>query len=249
MIAEAKVVALGKKPLKFIKIGGRRYFLTEYTPLLVRYIVPDKPEKDHGARIVSGGKPHMYLWVHNTDDGTVTAWRVSDGDEKLHDRSNGMRNHIKELEKQGALNRVTRREQKQVERDMVRRSDEALKSMSQWIEKMKKDIEKQLDGILYDRVKKLVEPEFKNALKDIEAGVTPMGFKSYSGASPGDKVWIRQAASFALGQIWRRHMDYKVIEPWAKKQGIDFRHMDPQDSHFAIDDLYYSTAERLLPKR
>lgn len=250
IIAEVKVVAFGKKKLKHIKIGGRRYFVTDYTPLLARGLSHDPSVKDQGgARVVDLGRKVMFLWVHNTDDDTVTTWRVSDGDEKSHDSASGMRRHLMALEKMGALNRVNRSEQRQVEREMSKRQDRALKDLSQWIEKTKKDIEKQLDGLLYDRVKKLVEPEFKKALRDIESGATPLGFRPYSDTKPGEKAWVRQAASFVLGKIWKKHMDYKVVEPWAKNNGIDFKKMDPQDSHFAIDDLYYSVAERLLPSR
>jgi hypothetical protein len=246
--AEAKVVALGKKKLKHIKIGGRRYFVTDYTPLRVKDEFGPIKDKDH-ARVIKTGHKIMFLWVHNTDDNTVTTWRVSDGDEKSHDSASSMQHHIRALEKMGALNRVNRSEQRQVEREMEKRADASLKAMSQWIEKNKKDIEKRLDGLLYDRVKNLVEPEFKKALTDIENGVTPIGFKPYSDTKPGEKAWVRQAASFVLGKIWRRHMDYKVVEPWARKNGVDFKHMDPQDSHFAIDDLFYTVAERLLPAR
>lgn len=245
-LSESDIVRLGRSPSDNIKIGDRKYYTTATSP----GIIGDVKGEMGGARVIKGDmSKKRYLWTMNRASGYVTCWRHSDGEEKASGSEGHFSGEIKKLDKEGTLNRVTNKEQRAVERWMMKQSDQVMRDMSRSIEASKKDIEKKLDKMLLDRVNKNIKPEFGKMMTPIRAGVSPLGFKPYVEAEPGSKEWIRMAASFVLSKLWNKYMAPEVIAVAMKANGLDVDEMDPQDFHFAIDDLYYKTAQRMLPRR
>lgn len=239
-------------------IAGRKYVLsTDGGPLGDR-----EDDKDHGwggygdgesggARMIitpQTGPKFRYLWAYDVERQYLGMWRVTDGNEKFAGSARSETARIVKLEKKGQLNRVTHEEFRKVEREMRDRENDALNSLKKYIEDNKSDNAKKLDELVREFYEKHVEDKLQRALDAAERGAVPIGFKPF-GPGETDPEWRkRQVASHVLGQVWRKEMALDKVEDYLRANGVDVEAAG-QDVDWAIQDLFETAAEKLLPER
>jgi hypothetical protein len=235
------VVPLGapKRPKgPVLSIHGRKYVLSDWWAHGAS--VEDMANPDAGgARLIdTGGNRYRYLWVFDTERKVIAMWRHSDGDEKYNSRESSSMQEIYTLEKKGQLNRVTHDEYLQVEREMQRRADEALKSLKQWAQENQSDLEKQAGEILDAWFKRNVQPSLERRITDLDRGVKPLGYKYRPESPRSDRT---QAVHFLLGKAldgFTQDQAYRVVEkvvgydPYDPPEGVD-----PQSVQWAYGDF------------
>lgn len=235
-----------------VTIGGRKYVLSTDGGALGDRMDDAALQEEYGPRVIMPdptANKWRYLWAYDTDRQTLTMWRVSDGSEKVSGSAKSEQARIVALEKKGQLNRVTRQEFTEIHREMRRREDDAIKAMQKWVESMKSEATRQLDVLVREYFDKQVLPKLRKELKDVQSGVTPIGFKPFGRALEGDPVWLlRQKSSHVLGEVFRRYMSENKVEAWIKAQGFDLNLVGIQDLSWAIDDIR-DEAVRYLPDR
>jgi hypothetical protein len=114
------------------------------------------------------------------------------------------------------------------------------------IEESKGDREKAIDrelGVMWAKL----YPQLRAELDAVRKGAVPIGFKPFR-----PEGIERQAATFVIGEFFRRHFDYeRTVQALAAK----IPSLDPelaghyQDVTWAIDDLRDKQYEELLPPR
>lgn len=240
-------------------IAGRKYVLsTDGGPLGDR-----EDDADHGwggrsdgqpgdgARMIvtpQSGPKHRYLWAYDTDKQYLAMWRVTDGNEKFGGRASTEQARIVKLEKKGQLNRVTHDEFRKIEKEMRDRENDQLNALKKYIEDNKSDDAKKLDDLVREFYEKHVEGKLQRALDAAERGAVPIGFKPF-GPGETDPEWRkRQVASHVLGAMWRKEMSLDKVEDFLRANGVDVEAAG-QDVDWAIQDLFETAAEKLLPAR
>lgn len=171
--AGGNVRTLPVRRLPSLLIHGRKYVLSDYWPMM------DMGEPtEGGAKLIdTGGNRWRYLWVFDTDRKTLVMWRVSDGDEKVHERMSGINPDIVVLDKKGQLNRVTHEEFVVVEREMSRRQEEAVRQLKELAAEIATDLEKEAYKVLEKHYEQNVKPQIERGLENVERGAIPFGFK------------------------------------------------------------------------
>jgi hypothetical protein len=174
------VVPFGQKPHGPTEtIHGRRYVLSDWWSMgsAIEEMASPNGEAGGAKLIDTGGDRFRYLWVYDTDRKILAMWRYRDGNEKYNARESSSMQEIFALEKRKQLNRVTHEEFVQVEREMLRRADETMKSIQQWSKEHQSDLEKRAEEILDTWFKRNILPSLERKFSELDRGVIPFGFK------------------------------------------------------------------------
>ncbi len=233
-------------------------------------VVPFKP-KPHGPKIEIGGKHYVlstdsgppmgdlaenlthankwrYLWAYNTDAQVVAMWRVSDGDEKVYDNAKHASPQIIKLDKKGQLNRVSEAEFRSIESFMRKRGQETIEALKKVVEENKTESEKNLDELVRQYFDQHVMHHIERAISDVKRGVIPFGFKPYDPKAEHASIQ-RQAASFVIGQIFKREMSPPKVEAYLRQHNFDLESVHLQSIEWAIGDVQDAAFETYLPPR
>jgi len=243
----AAVIPFKPKPgVPTILIHGRKYTLSTHSGSLMGDIEEGfVAEGEGGARLIETPITNKwkYLWVYDTDKQIVAMWRVSDGDEKVHDQARMQGALIVKLEKKGQLNRVTHDEFRRVDTDMGRRTADALSSMQKYIEENKDDFQRQVDIHVRQFFDRMVKPSLERAVSDVRRGVRPFNFKPLEGSQRSIE---QQAVMFVVGETLRREMPLPKVEAWLKTKGLDVDspNVDNQATQWAIGDIWDEVQEQ-----
>jgi len=249
------IVPFRPKPgVPTLGIGSRKYVLsTDGGPLGDREDDDYMEDSPFGARIIRPdptANKWRYLWAYNTDHQTLTMWRVSDGNEKVHDSARSQQARIFSLEKRGQLNRVTQEEFRQIEAEMDRRMAAQMRAMKDYLDASKDEAAREIDQLVQDFYGRHVLPKLQRGLSDVRRGVIPLGFQPFGPALDGDPDWLlRQMSSYVLGQVFRREMDIDKVEAFLKTRSFDLNRVDPQTVQWAIDEVRDNAVDELLPDR
>lgn len=203
-----------------------------------------------GARIIqTPPHPHKwrFLWVYDVDKHHVSAWRVTDGNEKEAGSDSHYGARIVVLEKKGQINRVTHAEFQVVEREMRRREDDVMRSLMETVESNKTDYQRRVDQLAHELYVKHAVPLIERAIADIRAGVTPIGFKPF-GPNVPDRV-ERQMITHVVGQIVRRYVSETALTAYLRQRGIDPNApgLDNQALHWATGDVLDAAYAQFVP--
>ncbi len=230
-------------------IHGRKYLLSDYWPLGSSLEGMGSPEgAGGGARLIDlGGNRFRYLWIYDTDRGRLAMYRASDGNNKLDDRASSLTHYIYTLEKKGQLNRVTRQEFDQVDREMRNREDENLKALQKHLDEIATDWDKEVKKILEDWFERKIQPVIVRRLAELESGVIPFGFKVNEGIL-AHRSAEEQAKMFVIGQTLKSFTQaeaYKIVSEAVGYDAYEPPHGgDSQAVQWAWSDLVGEVYER-----
>lgn len=224
-----------------LSIGGRKYALSTLWPGGLGDAAEEMDEQNPGeARVIRGPTqdPWKYLWAYDTDRQMVYMWRVSDGDEKVIGPARSMTNDILQLDKRGQLNRVTRQELSEIEREMSRRADRALKDLQDWIDETKTDGQRRVDEVVQATFDDEVLPRLLKQFREIDLGVVPIGFKP----EPRDpRPLDRQMKTHVFTALTQRYFNLPYLEGKVFGAGIvvdDFDNQAVQWAHGEVIDRF-----------
>ena len=172
------------RPKHTVTIGGRKYALSADGGPLGDQLVNELAGEDEsgGARVVDmpyfmKPEPYRFLWVYDTEEGTVLMWRVTDGNNKVWGPADDFASKVWDLDKKGEMNRVTHTEMQKVDRAMRKREAEQLRSLKKWNADNASDYQKLVDEVAWDVFNRDVKPKLESRLREVKRGVTPIQFK------------------------------------------------------------------------
>lgn len=228
-----------------LAIHGRKYALSDYWPMFSDVQESMAPSEGGGARLLKpeGGNRFRYLWALDSDRKMLTMWRVSDGDEKVHDRMSSMSSYIHALEKKGQLNRVTHEEFLAIERFMHHRYEETLQNLKQLIRENEDDWDRRVKTILQDWFDAKLRPEITRRIAEVEAGVLPFGFK-VNDRILEHKTPEQQAKSFVVSQVLGKFDQAKAYDIVSEAVGFD-AYEPPQGDNQAVQWAWHELLERV----
>lgn len=251
--AAGKVIELPKKPsttpkVPLLAIRGTKYRLSDYWPMMSD--LEELGGGPDGAKVIdTGGSRFRYLWAYDTEKGYLAMYRVSDGDEKFHERANSFANYIYALEKKGQLNRVTHEDFVLIERYMRDRQEETIKNLKHYLDEQATDYDRQVKSILEKWFNDHVIPVIERKLDQVKQGVIPLGFK-VNDRILQHKTKEEQAKSFVIGEALKVFTMEKAYEVVSEALGLDAHEpgegRDNQAPQWSWSDIVGEAYDRFL---
>jgi len=233
-----------------LSVAGRRYVLSDHFPFTYSEGEEQQPSGG-GARLIMGPAKKRYLWAYDTDEQTIAAWRVSDGDDKAWGDAKHYISDIIELDRRKQLNRVTHQQFQQLDAFFRRRYQQAVESLKAYAQELSSDWEKQAKRILQDYFNKYVLPMIERRWQQIRQGAHPFGFTV-------NKNLLRyrtarhQAFTFVADQVINNEFtQLKAYDIVRRRTGIDPYEPpegDPQAVEWAYQELREEFYERIPNK-
>ena len=194
-----------------IAIGGKKYALSDY------WSETDVEEVEGGARLIMGPKRFSFLWAFDTDKKYVAMWRVSDGEGKAGGAASHHTKDIVALERKKQLNRVTNEEFRTIDRFMAARGKETLALLKKTIEENEDDWDRESRRLVQEFFNDKVLPKILAKFREIDQGVSPLGFKPRDFGRPP----LEQAKVFVAGQIMQKLFQLSDIDDFVRTKGVD----------------------------
>lgn len=218
-----------------LTIRGRKYITSDVSP------IGEISEKFQGARIVQppeGSQKPRYLWVFDEDRGILASWSINSGSNKAYGRPNP--SMLVMLEKKRHLNRVDRKEFAEIDRFMEAKEREYEDSLRAWVEDLKTEADHQIDKIVKRLYDQKVRPKLEVALRDIQQGAHPLGFK-FDPTFPRSREY--QAGFHVFDQLVTKFFSQKDVE--AAVAAAKLPHYDEQQPYWARGDVIHDEGEAL----
>lgn len=227
-----------------VTIAGDKYVLSTNSGGLAGDLSEEPEESEYGARVIRGpvADPWKFLWAYDTDKQIVAMWRVTDGSSKEWGPARAYATLIPRLEKKNEINRVSHQEFSVIEREMSRREDENTRALEQWAEEIKTDDQRDVESLVLEYFSEKVRPVMDRAVRDVERGVIPLGFK----ADPGGFPVERQMKSYVTGRIYEKLFDLNSVNAYVKSKGVDLDSLDVQATQWARDDVWFDYIRSVL---
>lgn len=227
-----------------VTLSGGKYVLSTHSGGMMGDLAELPEESAEGARVihVRPGDPWKYLWAYDTDHQVLAMWRVSDGNEKEYGSASSQTALLVKLDKKGELNRVTGAQFRAIETAMRAQEEAHTRALEQWVEENKTTPQRDVDALVREYFDDRVRPAMDRAVRDVEQGVAPLGFK----ASPGGFPVERQMKAYVTGKLYEKLFDLDSVDAYVKSKGVDQDTIDNQATQWARDDVWLDYAKSVL---
>ena len=237
------------RPKHTVVLGGKKYALSADGGPLGDQLEALSGGDEGGARVVDvpafmRPEPYRFLWAYDTEDGSVSMWRVTDGNSKVWGTADGFAMKILELDRKGELNRVTSAEMAKLDRAMRKKENEQLQSMKKWLAENATEYQTFVDKVAWDVFNRDVKPGLDKRLQEAKRGVVPIGFKvdesqlEYRprGNQLRSHILTEETAKFTMDKI----------EDEVRKRGVDPEAPghDIQAAYWAMNDVVQEVWEK-----
>ena len=227
-----------------VTLAGDKYVLSTHSGGLMGDLMELPEGAEEGARIihVRPDDPWKYLWAYDTDHQVLAMWRVSDGNEKEYGSAKSQTALLVKLDKKGELNRVSGAQFRAIETAMRAQEDAHTRALEQWVEETKTNAQRDVDALVREYFDTKVRPAMDRAVRDVERGATPLGFK----ADPGGFPVERQMKSYVTGKLYEKLLNLDAVDAYVRAQGIDLDAIDNQATQWARDDVWMDYIRSVL---
>jgi len=233
------------RPKHTVTIGGRKYALSADGGPLGDQL--ESLADEGGARLVDipafmKPEPYRFLWAYDTEDGSVSMWRVTDGNMKVWGSAKSFSSKIVALDRKGEINWVTSAEMTRLNQAMQKKEREQLRSLQKWLAENASEYQKLVDQVAWDVFNNDIKPGIDRRLSEAKRGVVPPGFKE-------DEHKYRSREEQLRSHILTEELSAfttEAIENEVRSRGVDpdAKGHDIQAAYWALNDVMQAVWEK-----